>query len=88
MTVDLGPSVQVEADLSYRAFSNLELGFTRGYISSQAYADRFKNADIRPKVKSIDFDTAPYEAQYEWLGAHARKMIFDFLEECLNDHFD
>jgi hypothetical protein len=84
-TVELGQGVQVEADLSYRAFSNLELGFTRGSISSQAYIDRFKNADIRPKVKSIDFDTAPYEAQYEWLGAHARKMIFDFLEECSND---
>ncbi len=84
-SVDLGPSVQVEADLSYRALSNLELGFTRGYISSQAYVDRFKNADIRPKVKSIDFDTAPYEAQYEWLGAHARKIIFDFLEECSKD---
>jgi phosphatidylserine/phosphatidylglycerophosphate/cardiolipin synthase-like enzyme len=83
--VDLGPSVQVEADLSYHAFPNLELGFTRGYISSQAYADRFNNADIRPKVKAIDFDTGPYQAQYEWLGAHARKMIFDFLEESLND---
>lgn len=33
----------------------------------------------------MDFDTAPYEVQYEWLGAHARKMIFDFLEECLED---
>lgn len=84
-SVDLGPSVQVEADLSYRAFSNLELGFTRGYISSQAYVDRFKNADISPKVKSINFYTAPYEVQYEWLGAHARKMIFDFLKECLDD---
>lgn len=84
-SIDLGSGVQIEADLSYHVFSNLELGFTRGYISSQAYVDRFKNADIRPKVKSIDFDTAPYEAQYEWLGAHARKMIFDFLEECSND---
>jgi hypothetical protein len=83
--VDLGPSVQVEADLSHRASSNLDVGFTRGYISSQAYADRFKNAGIRPKVKSIDFDTAPYEAQYEWLGAHVREMIFDFLKECSDD---
>jgi len=84
-SVDLGPSVQTEADLSYRAFPNLELGFTRGYISSQAYADRFDNKAIRPKTKSIDFDTAPYQAQYTWLGAHARKMVFDFLEECLNN---
>jgi len=84
-SVDLGLSVQAEVDLSYRAFPNLELGFTRGYISSQAYTDRFDNKAIRPKAKSIDFDTSPYQAQYEWLGAHARKMLFDFLEECLND---
>ncbi|PAV12339.1 hypothetical protein ASJ81_07065 [Methanosarcina spelaei] len=83
--VDLDSSVQAEVDLSYRAFPNLELGFTRGYISSQAYTDRFDNKAIRPKVKSIDFNTGPYQAQYEWLGAHARKMLFDFLEECLND---
>jgi hypothetical protein len=83
--VDLGPSVQVDADLSRRAFSNLDVGFTRGYISSQAYADRFENAEIRPKVKSIDFDTAPYEAQYKWLGAHAREMVFEFLKECSDD---
>lgn len=83
--IDLGPSIQVEADLSHSSSSNLDVGFTRGYISSQAYADRFKNAGIRPKVKSIDFDTAPYEAQYKWLGAHAREMIFEFLKECLDD---
>ncbi|MDQ1252697.1 MAG: hypothetical protein QG646_1829, partial [Euryarchaeota archaeon] len=83
--IDLGPSVQVEADLSHRSSSNLDVGFTRGYISSQAYADRFKNAGIRPKVKSIDFDTAPYEAQYKWLGAHAREMVFEFLKECSDD---
>lgn len=83
--VDLGPDVQIEADLSHRASSNLDVGFTRGYISSQAYADRFKNAAIRPKVKSIDFDTSRYEDQYEWLGAHAREMIFDFLKECSDD---
>jgi hypothetical protein len=84
-SVDLDFSVQAEVDLSYRALPNLELGFTRGYISSQAYADRFDKKAIRPKVKSIDFDTVPYQAQYDWLGAHARKMVFDFLEECLND---
>jgi hypothetical protein len=38
-TVDLDQSIKVEADLSCNASSELELGFTRGYISSQAYAD-------------------------------------------------
>ncbi|MGZ4861355.1 MAG: phospholipase D-like domain-containing protein [Halobacteriota archaeon] len=80
-----GPGTSVDVDLSYRSLPYMELGFTRGVISSQAYADRFQNADIEPNVKAIDFDTAPYVKQYEWLGAHARKMVFDFLKECLND---
>jgi len=52
----------------------MELGFTRGLLSSQAYVDRFKNASIEPKAKSIDFDTAPYQPQYEWLGASAANV--------------
>jgi hypothetical protein len=42
--------------------------FTRGYIASQAYADKFGNKDIRPAgPKTPDFDTAPFKPQYEWL---------------------
>jgi len=60
--------------------------FTRGYISSQAYADRFHNAPIRPDgPKTPDFDTTPYHAQYEWLGAGARKALFDFFDRCRRD---
>ncbi|HTX43670.1 MAG TPA: phospholipase D-like domain-containing protein, partial [Methanocella sp.] len=84
-SLEMGKGVPLNIDLSYRTSPNLELGFTRGAISSQAYADRFKNADIRPKVKSVDFDTAAYRPQYEWLGAHARKLVFDFLTECQED---
>jgi hypothetical protein len=65
--------------------SSVELGFTRGYISSQAYTDRFHNEPIRPKDKSIEFDTTSYKKKYQWLGAHARKIIFDFLVECQKD---
>lgn len=60
----------------------IEMAFTRGYLSSQAYHDRFDNKAIRPKPKSIDYDTATYEKQYEWLGSHARKALFEFLDEC------
>ena len=83
--IKLGPKITVEVDLNYKSFSGLELGFTRGYISSQAYADLFSNKRIEPKHKSINFSTKPYLRQYEWLGAHARKIIFDFLKECLDD---
>lgn len=67
------------------AEGKLEMAFTRGYLSSQAYADRFHNKAIRPKPKSLDYDTKPFEKQYEWLGAHARKALFAFLEECRKD---
>ncbi|HUJ94860.1 MAG TPA: phospholipase D-like domain-containing protein [Terriglobales bacterium] len=80
-----GPSVEISVDLSAQSFDNFEFGFTRGYLTSQAYAAKFQNKEIRPQQKSIDYDTAPYEAQYEWLGFHARQMIFDFLKECAAD---
>ena len=63
----------------------LVMAFTRGYLSSQAYHDLFHNKPIRPKLKTIDYETAPFEKQYKWLGAHAREALFGFLEECRAD---
>ena len=31
------------------------------------------------------FDTAPFEEQYRWLGAHARKLVFELIEETVED---
>jgi phosphatidylserine/phosphatidylglycerophosphate/cardiolipin synthase-like enzyme len=80
-----GPKATVTVQLAPQAGSNFELGLTRGYISSQAYASKFGNKVIRPLPKSLDYNTQPFRAQYEWLGYHARKMIFDLLAECLSD---
>jgi phosphatidylserine/phosphatidylglycerophosphate/cardiolipin synthase-like enzyme len=79
-----GPSAEVPVELAPAQAGNFELGLTRGYISSQAYVDKFHNADIRPG-KTLDYDTSKYQAQYQWLGYHARKMIFTLLQECVND---
>lgn len=77
--VELGPFQQ----------GNVGIGFTRGYLSSQAFADKVKsgkfNAQIAPEPQTIDYSTAAYKKEYEWLGFEARRMIFQFLEECLND---
>ncbi len=60
--------------------------FTRGYIASQAYTDKFGNKDIRPPPpKTADFDTKPFEPQYAWLGADARMQLFDFIADCERD---
>ena len=80
-----GEKLSHKIDLNYKVFKDLEVGLTRGYISSQSYTDRFKEKEIEPKTKSIKYDTTPYEEKYKWLGAHARKMVYEFLDECLND---
>jgi phosphatidylserine/phosphatidylglycerophosphate/cardiolipin synthase-like enzyme len=77
LSIELGP---------FR-MGRLEMGFTRGYLSSQAYRDKvdagiFPNKDLRPKPKTLDYDTTNYQKAYEWLGFHARKLIFGFLDEC------
>ncbi len=82
----VGPTVDVSIpDLAGPAFPNYALGFTRGYLSSQAYADRFQNKEIRPTPKTMDYDTTPYEQQYEWLGWDARRLVFQFLNECVQN---
>lgn len=82
-----GPSVDVEADTGFFHSGRMEMGFTRGYMSSQAYASKFKNAAYRPAgAKQLLYNTKPFQQQYEWLGYHARKMVFAFLDECLQDN--
>jgi hypothetical protein len=80
-----GPKATVAVQLAPQPGSTFELGLTRAYISSQAYAAKFGNKPIRPLPKSLDYNTQPFQPQYEWLGYHARKMIFDLLGECLAD---
>ena len=68
------------------AYAKFRAAFTRGYISSQAYADKFHNAPIRPTgAKTPNFDTKPYQDQYVWLGAGARAQLFAFIDDCRND---
>lgn len=78
-------SASVSLHLGMFQSGDLQVGFTRGLLSSQAYVDQFKNAAIRPAKKSITYDTKPFEKQYEWLGFHARQLMFEFLNETLAD---
>jgi phosphatidylserine/phosphatidylglycerophosphate/cardiolipin synthase-like enzyme len=84
-----GESARTSVDFSRfgSKYPNFTPGFTRGYLSSQAYATKFKNAPIRPdaKTKAMEYDTKTFQAQYEWLGYSARKLVFNFLNEALQD---
>ena len=80
-----GPSAEVEVALMPAAPTPFQLGFTRGYVSSQAYAEEFHNAAIEPSPPTFDFDTTTFETQYHWLGFHARRLVFDFIQEAVAD---
>jgi hypothetical protein len=85
--VKLADGLTLNADLNYRICPDFELGFTRGYISSQAYSDRwYKNPKITPKEKTMNFSTEDYIEKYVWLGAHARKILFNLLKEAKEDN--
>lgn len=80
-----GPTTELQIDLVEDHYPKFSLGFTRGYLSSQAYAARFKNKPIAPHHPTIDFDTGEFEERWAWLGFNARKLIFDFLDEAVSD---
>jgi len=80
-----GPSTSVSLDLAPQSFGRFSLGFTRGYLSSQAYAARFHNAPFAPKPRTLNYDTAPFEEQCAWLGYEARRLIFAFLDQVAAD---
>jgi|CXWL01.1.fsa_nt_gi hypothetical protein len=68
----------------------VNVGFTRGFASSQAYVSRFQNeAGILPPVGSpaaanLEHDMAPFADHYEWLGFEARRLVMDLLDEVVN----
>jgi PLD-like domain len=85
IALDRGPSASVSLELFDEGYPKFEIGFTRGYLSSQAYASRFHNAPVVPSQRSIDFDSSPYRNRWRWLGFHARRLVFDFLKEAVAD---
>lgn len=69
----------------------LNVGFTRGFASSQAYADKFNNnaAIIPPPGAAAPADlnhpSAPFQREYAWLGFEARRLIFSTLDAAISD---
>jgi hypothetical protein len=80
-----GGKVSLDVVIDDQELANLAVGMTRGYVSSQAFIDKFASFDSKgaaqlwPTPQTIDFPTAKYEKVYQYLGAHGRKMVFDFL---------
>lgn len=76
----------------------LALGFTRGYMQSEAFAHHFgTDARLMPQGKPLLYDTTQqagtnptgedftFADEYAWLGATARRQIFALLDAVLQD---
>jgi phosphatidylserine/phosphatidylglycerophosphate/cardiolipin synthase-like enzyme len=79
-----GTSVNATIKLNRVIYDNfLDVGFTRNFASSQAYADRYKN---NPKIIPAKPDQGlkfkkPSGDVYQWLGFEAYELIFGLLSE-------
>jgi len=75
---------------------SVSLGFTKGYMQSEAFAHRFGNSSLQPANKPLQFDTSgqagtvngqsvTFADIYAWMGATARQQIFTLLDKVVND---
>jgi hypothetical protein len=89
-----GGHVEAAIDLSHQTIEGiLDVGFTRGYASSQAYADaaRFPcQARILPPENSeppadLNHDMSQCQNEYSWLGFEGRQTIYALLDEAFAD---
>ena len=83
-----GTSITLDISLDVVVYEGfLDVGFTRNFASSQAYADKYKNNEDVIPVKAdqgLDFKKIPGDA-YQWLGFEAYELIFDFLNDVAGD---
>jgi len=87
-TLVAGTSITLPIPLDPVTYADfLDVGFTRNFASSQAYAERFKNdPDIIPSNadEGLTF-TKKTGDMYDWLGFEAHALIFDFLQSAVAD---
>ena len=96
----LDPTASVSVDVQVQPFSTTQvaLGFTRGFVQSQAFVHHFgAKAPFRPANKDLVFDTSTtagtnaagqsftFAQEYAWSGFTARTRIFDILKAVLAD---
>ncbi len=91
-------SVSVKSVVDFFQKGSLSLGFTRGYMQSEAFVHHFGlKASIKPKDGPLLFKTNQiagtdaegkthtFAEEYAWMGSSARVKVFDLLNEVLAD---
>jgi hypothetical protein len=98
LPLDSTKSTAVTVPVGPFAKNNLSIGFTRGYMQSEAFLHHFgAKTPIKPKAKTLIFDTSAVAGQngegqnvtfaqiYQWMGATAREKVFDILDQVQKD---
>jgi hypothetical protein len=98
LPLDADRSAAVTIEVAPFVSKKLALGFTRGFVQSQAFVRHFGlNALIQPKNHALVFDTGQvsgknakgeeytFEDQYQWLGFTARQRVVEVLDEVIAD---
>ena len=92
--LSFGDAQEVQIELSRETYpGKLNVAYTRGFVSSQAFVDRYGNEGAITTLIPADADEGPTfvpthpEAQeaYTWMGFEARRAILDLLDEAIAD---
>jgi phosphatidylserine/phosphatidylglycerophosphate/cardiolipin synthase-like enzyme len=92
--LSLGDVQEVEIQLSRETYpGELNIAYTRGFVSSQAFVERYgKDGPITTLIpadadEGLTFVPTHPEAQdaYTWMGFEARSAILDLLDEAIAD---
>lgn len=96
----LDPALGASLEIEVAPFQTgaLALGFTRGFLQSQAFVRHFgETASIEPRDRALMFDTSQvaginaagqpftYEQMYRWLGFTARAKLMALLDPIAGD---
>ncbi|HEX3891208.1 MAG TPA: phospholipase D-like domain-containing protein [Terracidiphilus sp.] len=98
LALDSSQSVTVVVPVGPFQKGALSLGFTRGYMQSQAFATHFgTKTPVEPRGRALQFPTSSVAGTnqagqsvtfadiYEWMGWSARVQVFDVLNQVLAD---
>jgi phosphatidylserine/phosphatidylglycerophosphate/cardiolipin synthase-like enzyme len=95
----LEPGTSIDLDISLESVTYdgfLDVGFTRGFASSQAFRDKFPEGTDLDAVGTtiipsqaddgLDFKKATEPSDiYDWMGFEAHELIFSFLEDVVGN---
>ncbi|HVW91338.1 MAG TPA: phospholipase D-like domain-containing protein, partial [Devosia sp.] len=93
LALDAAAGARITVPLQPFKDGAVKLGFTRGFVQSQAFVHHFGDKlPTRPTDAPLDYDTGKvagkdpqghpytYEQQYKWLGFTARSRVYEMLE--------